>query len=178
MEDDLKQFRAVLSGHCASAGAIADRSDSRRPRETVTQRWQRFARPNLDAFASFGPPPAAQPLKALHCANLVSEAAQPFDGRRSQSSRANCRLDAPDPHLASAARARCRSIRWRHSAYSVVPARYSNDLHHSSSESSRCIDEQLPSTSAATRNANLGIIASFPLGKPRPRSLQIQQSAN
>jgi KOW motif len=26
------------------------------------------------------------------------------------------------------------------SAYSLVPARYSNDLHHSSSESSRCID--------------------------------------
>src|SRR5262245_33903772 len=31
------------------------------------------------------------------------------------------------------------SIRWQQ-AYSLVPARYSNDWYHSSSESSRCID--------------------------------------
>jgi hypothetical protein len=37
-----------------------------------------------------------------------------------------------------------------------VPGRYSNDLHHSSSESSRCIDEQLPSTSAASKDAPCG----------------------
>jgi hypothetical protein len=67
------------------------------------------------------------------------------------------------PYLASAARARCRSIRWRHSAYSLVPGRYSNDLHHSSSESSRCIDEQLPSISAASRSANLKIMATSAL---------------
>src|SRR4029450_9402516 len=72
-------------------------------------------------------------------------------------------LDAREPYLPSAARARCPSIRWRQSAYSLVPARYSNDLHHSSSESSRGIDEQLPSTSAASRNANLGIMATSAL---------------
>ena len=66
---------------------------------------------------------------------------------------------ARDPHLASAARARCRSIRWRHLVYSLMPGRDSNDLHHSSSESSRCIDEQLLSTSAANSIANLKITA-------------------
>jgi hypothetical protein len=44
-----------------------------------------------------------------------------------------------------------------------VPGRYSNDLHHSSSESSRCIDEQLASTSVASKNANLGIMATYAL---------------
>src|SRR5262245_66261151 len=82
------------------------------------------------------------------------------------------------PYLDSGPRALCRSIRWRHSAYSLVPARYSNDLHHSSSDSSRCIDEQLPSASAASKNANLGIIATPSLGKPRPRSLQVEQGEN
>src|SRR5262245_65412555 len=63
------------------------------------------------------------------------------------------------PYLDSGPRALCRSIRWRHSAYSLVPARYANELHHSSSESSRCIDEQLPSTSAASRSTNLKTMA-------------------
>src|SRR5262245_60483602 len=84
-------------------------------------------------------------------------------------------LVARGSYLASAARARCRSIRWRHSAYSLVLGRYSNDLHHSSSDSSRCIDEQLPSTSTATKNPNLGIIATFPR-KPRPPDEQGQNS--
>src|SRR5262245_45596058 len=69
------------------------------------------------------------------------------------------RYQSTSPHLASAARARCRSIRWRHSAYSLVSGRYSKDLHHSSSESSRRIDEQLLSISAANRIANLKIMA-------------------
>jgi hypothetical protein len=39
-----------------------------------------------------------------------------------------------------------------------VPDRSSNDLHYSSSESSRCMDEQLPSANAASRSANLRIM--------------------
>ena len=83
------------------------------------------------------------------------------------SAQLRCGLVARGSYLASAARARCLSIRWRHSAYSVVPGRDSNDLHHSSSESSRCIDEQLPSTSTASKNPNLGIIATFPRNLPQ-----------
>jgi len=79
-------------------------------------------------------------------------------------------------HLASAARARCRSIRWRHSAYSLVPARYSNDLHHSSSESSRRIDEQLLSTSAANRIANLKIMGDSRQDGSAPELVVVENS--
>src|SRR5262245_38065847 len=93
--------------------------------------------------------------------HAVSVGRQGGTGRSRAIKRASLKLGlaAPDRYLTSAARARCRSIRWRQSAYSFVPGRYSNDLHHSSPESSRCTDVQLPSITAASRSANLKIMA-------------------